>query len=58
LGCSTTRALKPATVLGWLDRPQQRSTAIWSNIEPFLERHGLRADPLPEGADKRPVLRI
>ena len=57
-GCSTTRALKPATVLRWLERPLQRSAAIWSKVEPSLERHGLRAEPLPERADERPVLRI
>jgi len=58
LGCSTTRALKPATGLGWLERPQQHGTAIWSNVELSLEHHGLRAEPLPERAEERPVLRI
>ncbi len=57
LGCSTTRALKPVGALGWLDRPQG-GVAISSQIGWSLERHGLRAKPLPERTVERPVLRI
>jgi len=58
LGCGTTRALKPVGALGWLDRPRQSRALIPSEVGWSLERHGLRAEPLPERAAKRPVLRI
>jgi hypothetical protein len=58
LGCSTTRALKPLGALGWMDRPRQSGTPSSFEAGWSLERHGLRAEPLPERAAERPVLRI
>ena len=58
LGCSTTRALKPVGALGWLDRPRQSGALSSSEVGWSLERHGLRAEPLPQRAAERPVLRI
>jgi hypothetical protein len=56
LGCSTTRALKPSQALAWIAPPGARASA--PIFHDFIVPPSLRAEPLPERAAKRPVLRI